>query len=83
VPAVELPDRDHPAQQASLGVKGWVMAEMVAWARVQGFANPEGAVGIVFLLLEGVWAAKQMFDAAPPLAGAKEAVRRVLAGGAS
>ena len=32
-----------------------------------------------FLLIEGVWAARRMFGADAPLAGAKAAVRRLIA----
>jgi hypothetical protein len=76
--ASEFGDIAHPAHQAALGVKRRVLAELEARAVRQGLADPAGMAANVFLLLEGVWAARRMFGAEAPLAGAKAAVRRLI-----
>lgn len=83
VSAAEFGDAAHPAHQAALGVKRRVMADLTARAQRQGVSEPDLVAGQVFLLLEGVWAAKRMFGPDAPIAGAKEAVRRVIHGGMS
>lgn len=77
--AAEFGDIGHPAHQAALGVKRRVIAELESRAVAQGLADPPGMAANVFLLLEGVWAARRMFGAEVPLAGAKVAVRRLIA----
>ncbi|MEO8242086.1 MAG: TetR/AcrR family transcriptional regulator [bacterium] len=81
VSAAEFSDPAHPAHRAALGVKDRVIAALQDHARQQGVADPEAVAGMVFLLLEGVWAAKRMFGPDAPLAGAGEAVRRLISTG--
>ena len=77
--ASEFGEIGHPAHQAALGVKRRVLAEMERRAQAQGLQDPAGVAASVFLLIEGVWAARRMFGADAPLAGAKAAVRRLIA----
>jgi AcrR family transcriptional regulator len=79
--AAEYGDMAHPVHQAALGVKQRLIADLTARAARQGLADPQGTAEMVFLLLEGVFAAKRMFGGEAPLAGAKEAVRRLIAPG--
>ena len=75
--AAEFGDVDHPVHQAALGVKQRVLADLTDRASRQGLADPTGVAGMVFLLLEGVWAARRMFGPAAPLDEAGQAVRRL------
>lgn len=75
--AAEFGDAAHPAHRAALGVKTRVLADLKARAAAQGL--PEAVAADVFLFLEGVWASARMFGAAAPLAGARAAVRRLIA----
>lgn len=77
--AAEFADPDHPAHRAGLAVKRRVIETLVRRAGAQGLPDPEAAAGRVFLLLEGVWAARRMFGPAAPLAEAKAALRRLIA----
>ena len=76
--AAEFGDATHPAHIAALGVKQRMIADLTERAMRQGLAEPSAVAEMVFLLLEGVWAAKRMFGVDAPIAGAKQAVRRLL-----
>ena len=80
VSASEFGDAAHPVHQAAMAVKRRVIADLTERAERQGLAEPESVADMVFLLLEGVWAAKRMFGPDAPLAGAQEAVQRLLRG---
>lgn len=77
--AAEFADPDHPAHRAGLGVKRRVLEALQRRAAAQSVRAPGAAAERVFLLLEGVWAARRMFGPQAPLSEAKAAVRRLVA----
>jgi AcrR family transcriptional regulator len=77
--AAEFADPEHPAHKASLGVKRRVLETLARRAAAQGLPDPEAAAERVFLLLEGLWAARRMFGPEAPLGQAREALRRLIA----
>lgn len=77
--AAEFADCDHPAHSAALAVKRRFMDQLQLRADRQGLADAEAISEMVFLLIEGVWAAVRMFGAEAPLANAKKALRLLTA----
>ena len=77
--AAEFQNPEHPAHRAALGVKRRVLVDLEARAAAQGLAEPRAVAERVFVFLEGVWASVRMFGPEAPLAGAREAVRRLAA----
>ena len=81
--ASEFGDLAHPAHQAALGVKMRLIADLTARAQRQGLTEPSSVAEMVFLLLEGVFAAKRMFGPDAPIGQAKVALQRLIEGGAT
>lgn len=80
--AAEFGEEGHPAHKAARAAKARVLETMAARAAAEGFAAPGDIAAQVFLLLEGVWAARRMFGAEAPFAAARAALQQLLAGAA-
>lgn len=78
--AAEFGEADHPAHAAARAVKERVMEGLTARAAAEGFAAPAELAAQIFLLLEGVWAARRMFGAEAPFAAARVTLQQLLAG---
>jgi AcrR family transcriptional regulator len=76
--ASEFGDLAHPAHQAASGVKRRLLAELTARATRQGVAEAAVVAEMVFLLVEGVFAAKRMFGPEAPIGHAKAALHRLI-----
>jgi AcrR family transcriptional regulator len=73
--ASEFGEVTHPAHAAALQVKENTIAELKKRARAQGLSDPDKIAGMMFLLLEGIWASVRMFKSDAPIENAKTAVR--------
>jgi AcrR family transcriptional regulator len=69
---------DHAVHKAARGVKDRVLADLAARARAQGLREPEAVAEEMFLLTEGLWAAKRMSGAAAPLQAYVRAAERII-----
>lgn len=76
--ASEFGDLAHPAHQAALGVKRRLIADLTDRATRQGLAEPGVVAEMVFLLVEGIFAAKRMFGPEAPIGHAKAALQRLI-----
>lgn len=78
VSAAEFSAPDHPVHLAALGVKRRVLEGLETRARAQGLTAPRAVAEAVFLLLEGIWAARRMFGPDAPLDNAPRAVQTLI-----
>ncbi len=76
--AGEYAPQDHVVHQAARGVKDRVLANLAARARAQGLREPDAVAEEMFLLTEGLWAAKRMYGAGAPLAAYARAAARII-----
>jgi AcrR family transcriptional regulator len=77
--AAEFADPAHPAHAAALAVKERVLATLRRRARAEGLRRPRQVAEQLFLLLEGIWAARRMFGPEAPLAHAEAAFASLIA----
>jgi hypothetical protein len=64
--------------RAARGVKDRVLTDLAVRARAQGLREPEAVAEEMFLLTEGLWAAKRMYGAAAPLEAYARAAERII-----
>jgi AcrR family transcriptional regulator len=76
--AGEFTREDHPVHKAARGVKDRVLADLVARATAQGLAHPAAVAEEIFLLTEGLWAAKRMYGADVRLKVYERAALRII-----
>ena len=76
--ASEFGGLDHPAHLAALSVKRRVLHDLEARAAAQGLTPPRQAAEAVFLVLEGIWAARRMFGPDAPLDNSARAVQALI-----
>lgn len=76
--ASEFGDMAHPVHQAALGVKRRLIEDLTARAMRQGVTEAASVAEMVFLLVEGVFAAKRMFGPDAPIGHAKAALHRLI-----
>jgi AcrR family transcriptional regulator len=77
--AAEFADPAHPAHAAARAVKERVLATLERRAAAEGLRQPRALAEQLFLLLEGVWAARRMFGPDAPLGHAEAAVQGLVA----
>jgi AcrR family transcriptional regulator len=76
--AAEFADPLHAGHAAAVAVKRRVIDDLRARAIAEGVPDPHATAEMVFLLLEGVWAARRMFGQDAPLGHARAAIRRLI-----
>jgi AcrR family transcriptional regulator len=76
--AGEYAPLDHVVHKAARGVKDRVLADLATRARAQGLSEPEAVAEEMFLLTEGLWAAKRMYGADAPLQAYARAAERLI-----
>lgn len=73
--AGEFPDPTHPGHQVALEHKRAVIQRLIEMAGAAGVPNPTALGHHLYLLMEGVWAARRMFGAESPVQDVASAVR--------
>jgi AcrR family transcriptional regulator len=76
--AGEYAPQNHVVHQAARGVKDRVLADLAARARAQGLHDAEAVAQEMFLLTEGLWAAKRMYGTDAPLQAYARAAERII-----
>lgn len=79
--AGEFPDPTHPAHEVALEHKRALIARLTEMATGAGVKNPVALANQLFLLMDGVWAARRMFGPDSPAGDAVAAARALIAAG--
>ena len=77
--AVEYPEHDHPARRAAEANKRAVRARLTELARAMGAADPQALGDGLMLLMEGIYAAGQLFESGGPATSVVDAAERLIA----
>jgi AcrR family transcriptional regulator len=77
--AVEYPEHDHPARRAAEANKRELRARLTDMARDMGAADPQALGDGLMLLMEGVYAAGQLFETGGPTASVVDTAERLIA----